>query len=66
MDGRTHGPRMLTHSMSVHVCKFAIYSNEYRQQCPDTKAMRKTTERSAYNASNDITRVKLGGAHDLT
>ncbi|KAK0241311.1 hypothetical protein EDD85DRAFT_787025 [Armillaria nabsnona] len=39
--------------------------NEYRQQCPDTKAMRKATERSIYNASNDITRVKPGGAHGL-
>ncbi|KAK0244861.1 hypothetical protein EDD85DRAFT_979954 [Armillaria nabsnona] len=31
-----------------------------------TKAMSKATECSVYNASNDITRVKPGGAHGLT
>ncbi len=31
-----------------------------------TKAPGNSTERKVYNASNDITRVKLGGAHELT
>ncbi len=53
-------------SANVYVCNFAIYRNEYSKQYPDAKAMRETTEHSGYNASNEITRVKLGGAHGLT
>ncbi len=56
----------VTCSANVYTCNFAIYRNEYSKQYPDAKAMRETTERSGYNASNDITRVKLGGAHGLT
>ncbi len=56
---------MLTHSVSIYTCNFAIATNEYKLQCPGTKALRNTTECSDYNASNTITWVKLGGAHDL-
>ncbi len=56
----------MTRSASIYVCNFTIATNEYMLQCPGTKALRNTTERSDYNASNKITRVKMGGAHDLT
>ncbi len=57
---------MLPHSESIYACNFAICTNKDRLQCPDTKAPRNITEREVYNACNEITRVKLGGAHDLT
>ncbi len=57
---------MVTRSESVYTCNFAICTNKYRLQRPDTKVPRNTTEREVYNACNEITRVKLGGAHDLT
>ncbi len=56
----------VTRSESVYACNFAICTNRYRLQRPDTKAPGNTTEREGYNACNEITRVKLGGAHDLT
>ncbi len=56
----------VTRSEIVYACNFAICTNRYRLQCPDTKAPGNTTEREVYNACNEITRVKLGGAHDLT
>ncbi len=56
----------LTHSESVYACNFANCTNRYGLQRPDTKAPGNTTERKGYNACNEITRVKLGGAHDLT
>ncbi len=55
----------LTRSVSIYACNFAIATNEYMLQCPGTKALRNTTERSDYDASNMITGVKLGGVHDL-
>ncbi len=58
--------KMLTRSESVYACNVAICTNRYGLQRPDTKAPGNTTEREVYNACNEITRVKLGGAHDLT
>ncbi len=57
---------MVTCSISIYACNFAVSTNKYMLQGPDTKALRNTTERNDYNASNEITRVKWGGAHDLT
>ncbi len=57
---------MLTHSESIYTCNFAICTNRYGLQRPDTKAPGNTTEREGYNVCNEITRVKLGGVHDLT
>ncbi len=56
----------MTCSISIYTCNFAISTNEYMLQGPDTKALRNTKEHNDYNASNEITRVKWGGAHDLT
>ncbi len=56
----------LTRSESVYACNFAICTNRYGLQRPDTKAPGNTTERKGYDACNEITRVKLGGVHDLT
>ena len=56
----------VTCSESVYACNFAICTNRYGLQRPDTKAPGNTTECEGYNACNEITRVKLGGAHDLT
>ncbi len=67
--GFTNGmPKLkpLTHSESIYTCNFAICTNKYRLQCPDTKAPGNTTEHEGYNACNEFTRVKLGVAHDLT
>ncbi len=66
MEGPDLSEGDMTCSESVYMCNFAICTTEYRLQCPDTKALRNTTERSNYNASDEITRVMLGGAHDLT
>ncbi len=56
----------LTCSRSIYMCNFAVSTNECLLQGPDTKTPRNATECNDYNASNEITRVKLGGAHDLT
>ncbi len=56
---------MLTRSESVYACNFAICTNKDRLQRPDMTAPRNTTECEVYKACNEITRVKLGGAHDL-
>ncbi len=34
----------VTRSESIYMCNFAICTNEYRLQCPDTKVLRNTTE----------------------
>lgn len=57
---------VLTCSISIYMCNFSVSTNEYMLQGSDTKALRNTTEHNDYNASNKITRVKLGGVHDLT
>ncbi len=56
----------VTCSENVYACNFAICTNRYGLQRPDTKAPGNTTEHEVYNTGNEITRVKLGGAHDLT
>ena len=63
---KAEAQRAVTHSEIVYACNFAICTNRYGLQHPDTKAPGNTTEREVYNACNEITRVKLGGAHDLT
>ncbi len=57
---------MVTCSASVYACNFAISTNEYMLQGLGTKALENSTECKVYKASNEITWVKLGGAHDLT
>ncbi len=65
MEGPDLSEGDMTRSESVYACKFAICTNKDRLQRPDTMAPRNTTEREVYKACNEITRVKLGGAHDL-
>ncbi len=55
MEGPDLSEGDMTHSISVYMYNFAIYTNEYRLQCLDTKALRNTTECNNYNASNEIT-----------
>ncbi len=50
----------LTHPESVYACNFAICTNKYRLQGPDTKALRNTTECKVYNASNKDYLSKAG------
>ncbi len=45
----------LTHSTSVYTCNFAMSTNEYMLQGPDTKALGNSTECKVYNVSNEIT-----------
>ncbi len=44
MEGPDLSEGDMTHSESVYACNFAICTNEYRLQCPDTKVLRNTTE----------------------
>ena len=66
MEGPDLSEGDMTRSANVYACNFAIYSHVYSKRYPVAKATRETIERSVYNTSNEITRVKLGGAHGLT